>query len=135
MVLFYSNCSTVDHSLLRGNITNVVTQQAELERGVTASSIPCYMQETGLSEEVTRQHLRNMIHETWKQMNEDRITDHPFSEHFVETALNLGRQAQCTYQNGDGHGAPDARAKKRVLSLLVEPIILMENKDTIPIYN
>lgn len=56
-------------------------------------------------------------------MNKERVDDqHPFAQLFVETAFDLARIAQCTYQYGDGHGAPDGRAKKRVLSLVVEPI-------------
>lgn len=81
------------------------------------------MHETGLSEEIARQHLRNMIDSCWKKMNKEWVNDqHPFAEPFVETAFNLARIAQCTYQYGDGHGAPDGRAKKRVLSLVVKPI-------------
>lgn len=47
---------------------------------------------------------------------------HPFAELFVETIFTLAQIAQYTYQYGDGLGAPDARAKKRALSLVIEPI-------------
>lgn len=76
-----------------------------------------------MSEEVARQHLGNMIDSCWNKMNKQRVDDqHPFVVLFVETVFNLARIAQCTYQYGDGLGAPDTRAKKRVLSLVVEPI-------------
>jgi len=84
------------------------------------------MRETGVSEEVAEKHIRNMIDRTWKNMNEERVVDSPFGEGLVVTAINLARIAQCTYQYGDGHGAPDARAKNRVLSLIIEPILLDE---------
>ncbi|KAJ0052968.1 hypothetical protein Pint_02108 [Pistacia integerrima] len=106
------------------------TSKAEIERGETASSILCYMQETGLSEEVAREDIRKLVEKTWKQMNKDLSDKHPFAEAFVETAINLARTAQCTYQNGDGHGAPDARAKKRVLSIIIEPISIVHRQVT-----
>ena len=98
--------------------------QAELERGESANSISCYMHQTGVSEEDAREHMKILIDESWKKMNKVREmdSDSPFAKPFVETAINLARIAQCTYQYGDSHGAPDARSKKRVLSLIVEPI-------------
>ncbi|XP_024046606.1 LOW QUALITY PROTEIN: isoprene synthase, chloroplastic-like [Citrus clementina] len=110
------------HNLIRWPSTifrlsnDLATSKAESEIGKTASSILCYMHETGLSEEIARQHLRNMIDSCWKKMNKEWVNDqHPFVEPFVETAFNLARIAQCTYQYGDEHGAPDGRAKKRVV--------------------
>nr|POE80650.1 putative terpene synthase 12 [Quercus suber] len=98
------------------------TSMAELERGETANSILCYMRETGLSEDFAREHISNLIDKTWKKMNKDRFSDSPFEEPFLETAINLARISHCTYQHGDGHGAPDSRSKDRVLSLIIEPI-------------
>ena len=55
----------------------------------------------------------NLIDETWKQLNKDVLSNSdnnsPFPKPFVETAMNLARIAQYTYQHGDGHGAPDPR--------------------------
>lgn len=52
------------------------------------------MHETGLTEEIARQHLRNMIDSCWKKMNKEWVNDqHPFAEPFVETAFNLARIA------------------------------------------
>ncbi|KAK2650722.1 hypothetical protein Ddye_018211 [Dipteronia dyeriana] len=143
------------HNLMRRSsiifrlCNDLATSTAELERGETANSILCYMRETGVSEEVAREHIRRLIDETWtklnkdvvrehirrlidetwKKMNKDVVDDgHPFAEPFVETAINLARIAHCTYQYGDGHGAPDGRAKQSVFSLIIEPISLMESQ-------
>ncbi|XP_062153085.1 tricyclene synthase TPS4, chloroplastic-like isoform X2 [Alnus glutinosa] len=102
------------------------TSAGELKRGETANSIHCYMRETGVSEEVAEKHIHNMIDRTWKKMNEERVVDSPFGEGLAVRAINLARIAQCTYQYGDGHGAPDTRAKNRVLSLIIEPVSLIE---------
>ncbi|XP_059451578.1 probable terpene synthase 12 [Corylus avellana] len=98
------------------------TSAGELKRGETANSIHCYMRDTGVSEEIASKHMRNMIDRIWKKMNEERVVDSPFGENLVVTAINLARIAQCTYQYGDGHGAPDKKAKNRVLSLIIEPV-------------
>ncbi|XP_057509158.1 LOW QUALITY PROTEIN: tricyclene synthase EBOS, chloroplastic-like, partial [Actinidia eriantha] len=105
------------------------TSKDELERGESANSILCYMKETGLSEQAARKHISNLIDETWKKMNQNRsVYNSPFGRAFTETAINLARMAHCMYQDGDGHGAPDTKAKNRVLSVILEPIYLMETQ-------
>lgn len=80
------------------------------------------MHETGASEKEARDHIRFLISETWKEMNEEKSTYSPFSETFISIAFNLARMAQCMYQHGDGHGIEDRETKDRVVSLLVQPI-------------
>nr|QWQ79574.1 TPS16 [Juglans sigillata] len=108
------------------------TAAAELERGETANSIYCYMRGTSLSEEHARKHLSNLAETTWKKLNKERVFNRLFGESLVETAINLARIAKCTYQYGDGHGAPDVRAKNRILSLIIEPIPVLVERDQIP---
>ncbi|KAF7146392.1 hypothetical protein RHSIM_Rhsim04G0059400 [Rhododendron simsii] len=106
---------------------DLATSKDELERGEFANSILCYMCETGVSEQEARKHISSLIEEAWKKMNKERVAvDSPFEKPFIETAFNLARIAQCTYQNGDGHGAPDNKAKNRVLSVIIEPITLVQ---------
>ncbi|XP_058210693.1 tricyclene synthase EBOS, chloroplastic-like isoform X3 [Rhododendron vialii] len=106
---------------------DLATSKAELERGESANSILCYMHEIGVSEQEARKHISSLIEETWKKMNKERVAaDSPFEKPFIETAFNLARIAQCTYQYGDGHGAPDNKAKNRVLSVIIEPITLVQ---------
>ncbi|RVW72527.1 Isoprene synthase, chloroplastic [Vitis vinifera] len=107
---------------------DLASWKAEIEGGESAKSISCYMNQTGLSEDRAREHMNILIDESWKKMNKVRAVDSssPFEKPFVETAINLARIAQCTYQYGDSHSAPDDRSKKRVLSVIVEPIPLME---------
>jgi len=80
------------------------------------------MRETGVSEEAAEKHIRNMIDRTWKKMNEERVVDSPFGEGLVVTSINLARIAQCTYQYGDGHGAPDVKAKNQIVLVIIEPV-------------
>lgn len=81
------------------------------------------MSETGVSEESARLEIRNLVEETWKKLNKHMADgDLPFLKPFTETVINLARIAECTYQNGDAHGAPDSKSKNRVFSLIIDPI-------------
>ncbi|KAF2284872.1 hypothetical protein GH714_031676 [Hevea brasiliensis] len=143
LVLVHANCLISDsiteqeaeglekyHDLLRWPSTifrlcnDLVSASAELERGETANSIVCYMNDNGLSEELASKQMRNLIDEIWKKMNKERVENSIFAKPFIETAFNLARTAHCTYQYGDGHSAPDERSRKRVLSVIIEPLSL-----------
>ncbi|KAF5741462.1 terpene synthase [Tripterygium wilfordii] len=119
------------HQLLRSSsmifrlCNDMGTSSAEIERGESANSITCYMNETGCCEEVARAHLSGLIDKEWKKLNKIRVDDDsPFGKIFVETTINLARISQCTYQYGDAHGAPDVTSKNQVRSLIIEPISL-----------
>lgn len=95
-----------------------------MERGDVPKSIQCYMNETGASEDESRKHIRFLICETWKKINKGRGANCPFSQTFIEIAVNLARMAQYMYQYGDGHGIQNRETKDRILALLFEPIPL-----------
>ena len=80
------------------------------------------MHDSGASEEEAREHIRKLIDATWKKMNQDRIAKSPFSQIFIEIAMNFARMAQFMYHNGDGHAIEDDETMERVLSLIVQPI-------------
>ncbi|KAG5551790.1 hypothetical protein RHGRI_010019 [Rhododendron griersonianum] len=110
-------------SLIFRLYNDLATSKAESERGESANSIMCCMHKTGLSEEEARKHIRKLIDEAWKKMSKERVAvDSPFEKPFIETTINVARMSECTYQNGDRHGAPDNQAKNRVLSVIIEPI-------------
>ncbi|KAK9285014.1 hypothetical protein L1049_024196 [Liquidambar formosana] len=100
------------------------TSWDELARGDNLKAVQCYMNETGASEEVARQHINFLVQETWKTMNKDIFKDYLFSEPFLSSIPNLARTAQCFYQYGDGHGIPDRSTKDHLMSLLVHPVPL-----------
>ncbi|CAH8266734.1 unnamed protein product [Arabidopsis lyrata] len=104
------------------------TSPDELARGDVVKSVQCYMHETGASEEKAREHVQQMISDTWDDMNFETKTacnSSLLSRGFVEAAMNLARMSQCMYQYGDGHGFPDkAKTVGRVRSLLVDSIPL-----------
>nr|AXY92167.1 terpene synthase 2 [Rhodomyrtus tomentosa] len=111
--------------ILRLN-NDLSTSSYELARGDNFKALECYMNETGASEEATREHVRNMVHEAWKQMNKDVFEDYPFPGFgpFLGACLNLARASQCFYQYGDGHGLPDNETKDHLVTALFEPVPL-----------
>ncbi|KAG7981065.1 hypothetical protein I3843_05G213200 [Carya illinoinensis] len=119
----YSNIVRWSSMILR-LADDLGTSMDELERGDVLKSIQCYMNDTGASEEVAREYIRSLISTTWKKFNEERAANSPFSEPFVEIAMNLARMAQCMYEHGDGHGIGNHETKDRVLALLIHPISL-----------
>ena len=80
------------------------------------------MKETGACEEKAREHLRFLIIEAWKQMEEAQTLDSPFSSTFNGIAVNLARMGLCMYQHGDGHGHQNSEPRDRIFALLFEPI-------------
>nr|GLL24022.1 alpha-farnesene synthase-like [Ipomoea trifida] len=105
------------------------TSAAELERGDAPSSILCYMKETSVTEEVAREHIRNVVHETWTKINKFCFNDTSspvFSSirTLVECVTNTARVSHFIYQNGDGFGVPDHETRDQVISYLIEPIPL-----------
>ncbi|XP_027172054.1 isoprene synthase, chloroplastic-like [Coffea eugenioides] len=107
---------------------------AEIERGETTNAITCFMHETGLSEEFARQHISKMIEECWMKMNKQLLSPSPNKENFIQVAMDLARIALCQYQHGDAHSAPDATAKNRIMSVLLDPIRLREMEDNATTY-
>nr|XP_027064411.1 probable terpene synthase 12 [Coffea arabica] len=102
------------------------TLSTELERGEVTNALTCYMHETGQSEELTGQHISQMIEECWMKMNKELISPSPFEENFTEIAVDLARIALCQYQYGDAHSSPGVIARNRIFSVILEPIQLLE---------
>ncbi|KAK1391710.1 (+)-delta-cadinene synthase [Heracleum sosnowskyi] len=100
------------------------TSSNELKRGDVPKSIQCYMMDTGVSEEVAREHMINLMKKKWAAVMKCRFADNiPLDWSFVEIVLNLVRTAHCMYNAGDdGHGVEDGLTKDRISSLFYEPI-------------
>ncbi|KAM0033874.1 putative (E)-beta-ocimene synthase [Helianthus debilis subsp. tardiflorus] len=106
---------------------DLATSSNEIERGKTVNAISCYMHENGVCEEVARAYITTLIDEAWSKLVKLHVAcSQELANPFIDMAINLARISHCTYQYGDGHGAPDSRAKDRVLSVIIEPIAFKE---------
>ncbi|GJW85689.1 (E)-beta-ocimene synthase, chloroplastic-like protein [Tanacetum coccineum] len=110
------------HELLKWSSTifrlcnDLGTSSDEIKQGKTANAISCYMHENGACEEVAREYIKDLIDEAWRKMIKAQVgCSQESGDPFIDMAINLARISHCTYQYGDGHGAPDARAKDTVM--------------------
>lgn len=86
------------------------------------------MKEANVSEMKAINHIKDMIFDAWKKLNEEVSSASPYPGHFINSAFNLARVAHCMYQYGDGHTVQDRNARDRLTSLLVQPVPLDHKK-------
>nr|WHU05658.1 terpene synthase TPS11 [Freesia refracta] len=106
---------------------DLATSSAELERDEGPTSIQCYMNEVGVSEVVAREHISNVISNTWKEMNREFVVCSSSSRPFLNACISLARMTICLYQYRDGFGIPNQEIKEYIMSLLIKPIAFTEN--------
>ncbi|XP_007010143.2 PREDICTED: probable terpene synthase 9 [Theobroma cacao] len=97
------------------------TSKAEMERGDIPKAVQSYVIEKGVSEEEARDHVKNLISDSWKKINEE-IVDNTFPEVIVNLSKNMARTAQCMYQHGDGVGTSTGVTKDCIVSSILKPI-------------
>lgn len=101
--------------------------QDEIEQGKTANAIACFMHENDVCEELAREHINKLIDEAWRKLTKVHVAcTQELANPFIDMPINLARISLSSYQYGDGHGAPDTRAKDRVSSVIIEPITMSE---------
>lgn len=92
-----------------------------MERGDIPKAVQSYVIEKGVSEEEARDHVKNLISDSWKKINEE-IVDNTFPEVIVNLSKNMARTAQCMYQHGDGVGTSTGVTKDCIVSSILKPI-------------
>uniref|UniRef100_A0A7N0VMY4 Uncharacterized protein n=1 Tax=Kalanchoe fedtschenkoi TaxID=63787 RepID=A0A7N0VMY4_KALFE len=98
------------------------TSSDEMARGDVPKSVQCYMNDAGATEQAARNHVKGLVREGWKKLNEYRMEERTLPDSTVERLLNLTRASQCFYQHGDGHGVQDGETKQLMAKLLFHPI-------------
>ncbi|MCL7043798.1 hypothetical protein MKW94_019990 [Papaver nudicaule] len=116
-----SDVRRCSYSILR-LLNDLETSSEELGRGAPPTSVQCYMHETGASESAAREHIKNVVSDLWKEMNQDIYSRSIFPQSFTDALVNVGRTSHCLYQFGDGYGVSPELLKDRVTSLFFEPI-------------
>ncbi|KAJ8628037.1 hypothetical protein MRB53_021344 [Persea americana] len=97
------------------------TSKAEMKRGDVPKAVECHMIQTGVSHKDARKHIKGLVRDCWKKMNEECLKC-SLPNSYVETVLNMVRTAQCIYLHGDGIGTSTGVTQDRVISLICEPI-------------
>ncbi|KAK6156769.1 hypothetical protein DH2020_011017 [Rehmannia glutinosa] len=82
------------HNIIRYSSTiirlanDLSTSEDEMKKGDVPKSIQCYMNETGASREEAREHIKFLMYEMWKKLNEERVADSPFQSEFVKATVD-----------------------------------------------
>ncbi|KAH9803415.1 alpha-humulene/(-)-(E)-beta-caryophyllene synthase [Citrus sinensis] len=101
---------------------DVHTYKVEQERGDAPSSVECYVQQYGVSEEEACNKIKEMVEIEWMNINEEiQDPNHPPLQ-WLLPSLNLARMMVVLYQNGDGYTNSTGKTKDRIASLLVDPL-------------
>ncbi|MFQ6671285.1 hypothetical protein Gotur_035886 [Gossypium turneri] len=90
-------------SLITRLLDDLTTSNVEMERGETTNSTQCYMIQEEVSEEEARDHIKDLICDSWKKLNK-LVAQSSLPTGFAETALAMVRCVQQMYQFGDWFG-------------------------------
>ncbi|KAG6511239.1 hypothetical protein ZIOFF_029296 [Zingiber officinale] len=113
---------TGSSSMLFRLYNDMGTSTDELERGDVPKYVQCYMHEKGVSEEVARREIRELMRKYWRELNASLSWDSPLEEYFMNIQVNIPRTAQFFYQDGDGYGKAYEETKSQIILLLLKPI-------------
>lgn len=93
----------------------------ENQEGYDGSYVDCYMKEQGTTSlESARLHVRQMISNAWKELNEECLSPNPFSPSFVNASLNTARMVQVMYNYDKDQRLPEL--EQSISSVLEESI-------------
>ncbi|KAK2635506.1 hypothetical protein Ddye_030298 [Dipteronia dyeriana] len=111
-----------DPSVILRLLNDLSTHKAERERGDAPSAIQCYMLEANVSEEIARNHIKDLISKTLTKFNGLILAPISASlKPFVNVLANYPRASYYFYQDGDGYGVQED-LKSKILSALIEPM-------------
>ncbi|KAF3455994.1 hypothetical protein FNV43_RR00637 [Rhamnella rubrinervis] len=90
--------------------------------GDSASSVECYMNKHGVSEEEACDELRKQVVDAWKDINEECVEPRDVPMALLMRPVNLARVMDVFYKDGDGYTHAAGPMKTFISSLLVHPI-------------
>ncbi|KAL5972791.1 hypothetical protein ACLOJK_039597 [Asimina triloba] len=102
---------------------DIQSAKFEQERGHVASSIDCYMNEQGVSEEEACKKLREMVAAAWKDINQEWLQKPtPIPKPLLIRPPYLTCVIEILYMYGDGFNDSTGQTKAQITQVLVRPI-------------
>ena len=99
--------------------------QFEKERAAhPPSSIDCYMNQYGVSEQEAIDVFNKQIVESWKDINEEFLKPTAVPVQVLMRVLNLTRVADLLYKGEDGFTKVGKMTKDNVAAVLIDPVPL-----------
>ncbi|XP_004294317.1 PREDICTED: (-)-germacrene D synthase-like [Fragaria vesca subsp. vesca] len=104
-------------------LNDIVGHKFEQKREHIASSVECYMNQYGVTEEKAKTELMKQVNDAWKDINEEWLqanTSIPKTLRWF--ILNLARSGEVIYKNEDVFTHSKTVLKSCLVSLFVEPV-------------
>ncbi|XP_010557843.1 PREDICTED: alpha-humulene/(-)-(E)-beta-caryophyllene synthase-like [Tarenaya hassleriana] len=101
---------------------DIAGHEMEHKRKHVGTAIDCYMRQYGVSKSEARDEIRNMISDSWKDLNGELMRrPHTVPFPLLMRILNILRGTEVYYKYGDGYTEPE-RVKDYIVSLLRQNI-------------
>ncbi|KAK0598882.1 hypothetical protein LWI29_000321 [Acer saccharum] len=109
-------------SLICRLMDDMVSHKFEQKRGHVASSVECFMNQHGATEEETCNEFRKQVRSAWKDINEECLLPTMVPMPLLTRVLNLARVIDVVYKDEDGYTHAGVILKDFVASLLINPV-------------
>ncbi|KAK1311103.1 hypothetical protein QJS10_CPA08g00770 [Acorus calamus] len=124
----FKTVEEISHEILNKkgvDISSYLKKGTELKKEDIPNAIQCYMLENGVTKEVAVEHIRGLISESWKKINEECVAQSLFPREFIDACTNTIRLSHCILQYGDGYNSPDKHeTTNQIMMFLIKPIPL-----------
>ncbi|KAH9783272.1 alpha-humulene/(-)-(E)-beta-caryophyllene synthase [Citrus sinensis] len=118
----FSNPRSIRASCAVGRLMNdMVSHKFEQSRGHVASSVECYINQYGATEEEAYSEFRKQVSNAWKDINEECLRPTLVPVPLLMRILNLTRAADVVYKYKDGYTDTE-ELKDFIASLLINPV-------------
>ncbi|XP_024044718.1 (-)-germacrene D synthase-like [Citrus clementina] len=118
----FSNPRSIRASCAVGRLMNdMVSHKFEQSRGHVASSVECYINQYGATEEEAYSEFRKQVSNAWKDINEECLRPTLVPVPLLIRILNLTRAADVIYKYKDGY-TDSEELKDFIVSLLINPV-------------
>ncbi|XP_037491105.1 probable terpene synthase 6 [Jatropha curcas] len=104
-------------------LNDIVSHEDEQKRGDCASSVECYKNEYGVTEDIAVEEILKICGNAWKDINEECMRPNSTPRPILECLVNIARITEVAYTFDDGYTNPSS-LKDKVISLFLEPLAL-----------
>nr|P0DO47.1 RecName: Full=Sesquiterpene synthase 16; Short=ShTPS16 [Solanum habrochaites] len=115
----------VASSIIARLLNDLLSHEEEQKRGDAPSSVECYMKEYGVTKEEAHIKIRNIIENSWKDLNEEyfKVNGTIIPRVLLMCIINLARVIEFIYKDEDAYTFSKNNLKDVVYRILIDPII------------